>query len=375
MARTYSGDGIVQRRKTWWLDCLINGVRYQRKLGKGISRSVALELSMKYRVEILSGNVGYGKKAKDPTLSDASKKFLDWVISEKKANTLRGYKACLNTLKKTFGTTRLSAITPWALEAYKKKRGQGRQLTDRPTSLSDAEWARRCRVAEGGAPIRANRELAVLKTLFSKCRDWGLYEGENPVCKVKFRKEPRQRFRILEPEEEVRLLAVCTEPLRTLIVVGLHTGIRIQAEAMTLKRSSLDLKRGTLTVESAYAKNGKSRTVSLNSVVRQALEQLPKTGDLVFQHGSVGLAFRKACKTAGISGVTPHTLRHTFASRLVMSGVDLRTVQELGGWQTIGMVERYSHLSRGHQADALERLAYFHSAPQKALGERNAPAC
>jgi site-specific recombinase XerD len=46
-------------------------------------------------------------------------------------------------------------------------------------------------------------------------------------------------------------------------------------------------------------------------------------------------------------------------SRLVMAGVDLRTVQELGGWQTIAMVERYSHLSPQHKTQAVERLAEF----------------
>ena len=40
-----------------------------------------------------------------------------------------------------------------------------------------------------------------------------------------------------------------------------------------------------------------------------------------------------------------------------MSGADLRTVQELGGWQTIAMVERYSHLSASHKAEAVEKIA------------------
>jgi site-specific recombinase XerD len=68
-------------------------------------------------------------------------------------------------------------------------------------------------------------------------------------------------------------------------------------------------------------------------------------------------AFRTACKNASLKGVTPHTLRHTFASRLVMAGVDLRTVQELGGWASLRMVERYSHLSPSHRAEAIERIA------------------
>ena len=67
--------------------------------------------------------------------------------------------------------------------------------------------------------------------------------------------------------------------------------------------------------------------------------------------------FLRACERASLKGVTPHTLRHSFASRLVMAGVDLRTIQELDGWQTIGMVDRYSYLSPSHKAQAVERIA------------------
>src|SRR5262245_41238211 len=55
--------------------------------------------------------------------------------------------------------------------------------------------------------------------------------------------------------------------------------------------------------------------------------------------------------------VTFHTLRHTFASRLVMAGVDLLTVRDLGGWNRLEMVERYSHLAPAHKRAAVERLA------------------
>jgi site-specific recombinase XerD len=57
-----------------------------------------------------------------------------------------------------------------------------------------------------------------------------------------------------------------------------------------------------------------------------------------------------------LDGLTWHGLRHTFASRLVMAGVDLRTVQELGGWRTLAMLQRYAHLSPGHLRAAVERL-------------------
>jgi site-specific recombinase XerD len=72
---------------------------------------------------------------------------------------------------------------------------------------------------------------------------------------------------------------------------------------------------------------------------------------------SVRTAFTTACRHANLHDVTPHTLRHTFASRLAMAGVGLRTIQELGGWKEIKMVERYSHLSDQHKAEAVELIS------------------
>jgi len=54
--------------------------------------------------------------------------------------------------------------------------------------------------------------------------------------------------------------------------------------------------------------------------------------------------------------ITPHVMRHTFASRLAMAGVDLRTIQELGRWEDIRMVQRYANLSRAHIREALDRI-------------------
>jgi site-specific recombinase XerC len=64
----------------------------------------------------------------------------------------------------------------------------------------------------------------------------------------------------------------------------------------------------------------------------------------------------RASEAGRLDGVTWHALRHTFASRLVAAGVDLRTVQELGGWKTLSMVQRYAHLSPGHLAAAVEKI-------------------
>ncbi|MDR3750752.1 MAG: site-specific integrase, partial [Terracidiphilus sp.] len=73
--------------------------------------------------------------------------------------------------------------------------------------------------------------------------------------------------------------------------------------------------------------------------------------------------FATALEQAGIEGVTWHTLRHTFASRLVMGGVDLKTVQELMGHKTIAMTARYAHLAPTHKLKALQTLEHEETIP------------
>ncbi len=81
--------------------------------------------------------------------------------------------------------------------------------------------------------------------------------------------------------------------------------------------------------------------------------------------------FEPALKRAGIAGFRWHDLRHTFASRLVMAGVNLRTVQELMGHNTVTMTLRYSHLSPKHQLDAVQRLI---DAPTSTTTDTNVEA-
>lgn len=114
------------------------------------------------------------------------------------------------------------------------------------------------------------------------------------------------------------------------------------------------------------SKNGAARHVPLNSLVRAMLSRLPRPLDsamLVFPNGVGGPDLRWAEKTfpeavdaARIEDFRLHDCRHTFASRLAMEGVDLRAIQELGGWRSLGMVARYAHLSPSHRQSAIEAL-------------------
>ena len=80
------------------------------------------------------------------------------------------------------------------------------------------------------------------------------------------------------------------------------------------------------------------------------------TGPDAKPYKRVEKSFKSTCKRAGIRVSTPHVMRHTFASHLVMLGVDLYTVMELGGRKSIDMVMRYSHLAPDHKQMAINRL-------------------
>ena len=344
------GDGLYLRKRTWWLDFVHEGKRHAVRIGKNISRTVAGEIAVTKRGQILKGEVGIGRKRKDLPFEKATEIFLEWMKANRRPKTYQSYSECVERLGESFNRKKLGEITPFLVEKHKKKR------------------------VDAGRRVSANRELSCLHAIFNRCRDWGKYEGDNPVEKVKLLKEPKGRARYLTPAEETRLLEQARElRLRAIILAGIHAGLRIASEALTLRRQSVNMERGPwgrwgfLSVEAAYAKSGKTRAVPLNSTLHNAFaeyfEKVETDGDFVFANKkgqpfrSVRSAFRTACKNAGLKGVTPHTLRHTFTSRLVMAGVDLRTVQELGGWASLKMVERYSHLSPSHKADAIERIA------------------
>ena len=323
------------------LDFRHQGKRYQVRLGSNITKTAARELAQVKRAAILKGEAGIGKKPKDIGFDKAAELFLQWTEANRKPKTLKCYTEFVSQLLKFFGGKNLSKIHPFLIEKYKRKR------------LND------------GAKVAVNRELSCLKNIFNRCIEWKKFEGANPVKGVQMVKETRGRLRWLDYDEEDRLLAAASEPARTIILVGIYAGLRVRSEALTLKKTDVDLQRKTLTVQAAHAKNGETKTVPMSSELIEPLRQQMKRSQsecvFVKEDGitplkEISTAFYAACRRAKLANVTPHVLRHTFASRLVMNGADLRTVQELGGWKSMSMVERYSHLSDRHKAEAVELI-------------------
>jgi integrase len=185
----------------------------------------------------------------------------------------------------------------------------------------------------------------------------------NPVLEIKRLKEKEsERTRFLDRDEETALrLKIGREHLPELDL-ALSTGLR-RNELFRLRWTDVNLRVRILTV--TKSKNGKPRHVPLNSTACAAFEQLAARRDdtgyvIPGPPAPRGRDWREwfedAVKAAKISDFHFHDLRHTFASRLVMAGVDLRTVMELMGHSDISMTMRYAHLAQAHKQDAVDRL-------------------
>lgn len=146
----------------------------------------------------------------------------------------------------------------------------------------------------------------------------------------------------------------------------MNTGLR-HGELFSLRWSNIDLEHRNLTVAGSYAKSGTTRQIPLNDeaveLLKQWQSQMVQDSGFVFT-GKVGSrvnnarkAWQKLLQDAGIEHFRWHDLRHHFASKLVMAGVDLNTVRELLGHSTITMTLRYAHLAPEHKAAAVARIA------------------
>lgn len=229
------------------------------------------------------------------------------------------------------------------------------------------------------APATANRYRALLSLAYRL----GIRNGKvsaNPARLVRHRIENNARVRWLsQPEEQaLRKYIDANAPAHLPeFEIALNTGLRL-SEMFWRTWEDVDLERRVLTVP--RSKHGEKRYVPLNSVAMDSLSQLKARGNgkgWVFKNErgerltGPRYWFDSALKEAEIENLHWHDLRHTFASRLIMGGMDLRTVQELMGHKTIAMTCRYAHLAPTYQLAAVERLAEINGAIKN--GQVNVP--
>jgi integrase len=317
-------------------------------------RTVTLARQALYAVrgQIVEGRYIDRKQEVKTTIEEACKKFLKWGESNLSEGT-QGHDAFF--------------VREW--EASQHLRGR---TLDRIGPAQVEAWKLEVKTAHG---IRqADYGLARLRRLFNLCIAWELCE-KNPVSggKVKFYNPKGRRDRYISPEEEATILEEADSRLRPAIVFSLHTGLR-QGELLALTWDDYTPKVGRfgeVKVLGDHAKDREDRHIPLTETARQALDALPRAlkGEArVFAFLGLGRGNLNKLWFAALKGsklneekpraqrITWHTLRHTYASRLVMAGVDLATVQKLMGHSSITTTMRYAHLARPHIEEAVLAL-------------------
>lgn len=213
----------------------------------------------------------------------------------------------------------------------------------------------------GWKPATVNRYKALLSLTYRIAVENGKLEY-NPISRVRRLKEDNAVIRYLRPEEETALKAVILpkHPERwASIVFAMHTGLRASEQyGLTWDAINWDTTPPHLFL--ADTKNGSTRHVPLNEECIGALEiakMHPQPEGVIFPQQPYRMWFEIATAQAGVKDFHWHCLRHTFASRLVMAGVDIRTVADLMGHRDLKMTMRYSHLAPEHKAAAVAKIA------------------
>lgn len=311
---------LYQRAGTWYTDIRHGGKRTRRSCGTG-SRRDAEAVARRILIDLAIAPPSSGRS------------FYECLVVWARAETRNG--------------TDQSII-----------RQVRARYPDRPATEVSDESLRKA--LSGLSAANYNRYLAVIRAALR------LTIG-NAAPTLRGRKTKEERLRYLNPAEWTRLRAMLPKHLIAPAEFSLATGLR-QSNVFDLQWSQVDLRTKTVTIWADQAKGGKKLHLPLSTWATEILRgQIGQHLTHVFVYRKKPLespkkAFRRAVEDAKLSGITWHTLRHTWASWAVQGGMPLPVLKELGGWATMDMVMRYAHLAPSH----LARFADTVKAPKKA---------
>jgi len=324
--------GLFRKNENWYIDYYVNGYRKREKVGS--NKRFAEMVLQKRIVQIAESRFLNIKTDGRIQLKDILQDFLAYSKNNKKSYTRDV--GLVHNLLSFFENKKLNEITLSLIEQYKDKRLN----TDKRK------------------PATVNREVACLKAAFNYAIK-NKKATENPVKEVKMLQENNTRTRYLTEDEIKRLLDACPKGLKPIVQTALLTGMRL-GEILALKWEDIDFDRGIILIK--ITKSGKSREIPIVGALEKVLSDAFDNSDNVHcfcneqsqPYSSIHSLYDNTVKRAGIIDFCFHDLRHTAASYMVMKGLDLTTVKEILGHQTIKMTMRYAHLSPMHKRESME---------------------
>jgi len=353
---------IFKRGRVYWFHFFFDGQHVQRST-KQRNPNVARQIEAAYRTKLAKGEAGIHERKKVPNFDETMEKFLLWSKAEHAAHprTHTRYKTSSVALLNHFKQSLLDSVTPEDVERFK---------TDRAGHKGK-------RTKRALRPATINRELACGKALFNFAIKAGL-PLQNPFSRVKFLAEENDQTRVRSYREEEAYLKSASQPPRDVAILMLETGMRPE-EVYRITRANVHLEDGYLTNPFGKTKAARRRimlTEKATSVLKARSESAG--GEYLFPHLrhpnkpmlKVNKAHSGALRRSRVPQFRLYDLRHTWATRAAMSGIDLVTLAAMLGHSRIQMVMRYAHPTAEHQAEAMRNLEGFNAAKQIAEYEK-----
>lgn len=238
------------------------------------------------------------------------------------------------------------------------------------------------------SPASIQRKAASIRSFYKHLRREELIDHD-PTADLRWRRRARRLPATLSREQVMKLLAQPrgTHPLalrdRALLELMYASGLRI-SEAVSLQVGDVDLQEGLLQVR---GKGGKERIVPVGRHAVSALTAyqargrpalvgnavqgglfLNARGGAISRQGLYKIVMRHASSAGLADRMSPHTLRHSFATHLLSGGCDLRALQEMLGHSDLATTQLYTHLSSDRLKDA-----YFSAHPRAQMGSAARP--
>jgi integrase len=334
----------------YFVDFRVNGKRVRKAIGK--SKRIA-ELALKdIEVKMERQEIGF-VAPQDSELSKLFEEFKTYGSTHHSPSSQKRYRAIVDHFKSYLSKfpyiKKISHLTPKFFEDYQA-----------------------FRKGEGAANKTVNNELICFHAMFNLAMRWG-YARNNPSQGVKLLKEElNKKPRFLSKEECKTLLENCGEFFYPIFYTFLHTGMR-KSELENLSWSDVDFGRKKIKIryKDDWSPKTSEREIPISSSLYDLLlRQKDRTGgrlaSYVFNRKGIKIEpnyLRKKLMSitekCGFPDVTKvHSLRHTFASHLIMNGVDLPTVKKLLGHSNIETTMIYSHLADEHVDRSVEKLNF-----------------
>jgi len=337
---------VWKRNNKWYAVYTINGKRKFKSFG--LNKKLAQHYVNDIELKKERGELGFVED--DTPVDQFLSRYVEYFETNKSSHTCEVDIGRINSFQKFLeekGIKKLKEISLALMEQYK------------------VFLLKSCK------PKTVNNYIILAKAMLNKAVEWRCLK-ENPIKTLKELKNPGMREpRYFSRVEIDKILDIANPYMKNVILILINTGMR-RSELVYLTWEDIDFTNKLVIVQSKpeagfHPKSYKPRYIPMNPELEKVLMDLPQAGRYVFDNGKgeilhapnyYTVEFCRILKKAGIKGANLHALRHTFASYLVMAGVDLRTVQKLLGHSTVAMTEKYSHLSPDHMAKAVEVLRF-----------------